>query len=83
MAGNPEVYDLFKEERSALSRMFLKMLRQYLLRLQGTAALAYIENLPDKKKEQFKNDYKSELQNIFPGSPFFYPFKRMFISEKF
>ena len=49
----------------------------------GTAMLPYIENLPDEMKEQFKNDYKNELQNIFPESPVFYPFKRTFISAKF
>ncbi|REC46404.1 methyltransferase domain-containing protein [Chryseobacterium pennipullorum] len=49
----------------------------------GTAMLPYIENLPDDLKEQFKNDYKNELQNIFTESPVFYPFKRTFISAKF
>lgn len=49
----------------------------------GTAMLPYIENLPDDMKERFKNDYKNELQNIFPESPVFYPFKRTFISAKF
>lgn len=49
----------------------------------GTAMLPYIEKLPDELKQQFKNDYKNELQNIFPESPVFYPFKRTFISAKF
>ncbi|MGU3376883.1 methyltransferase domain-containing protein [Chryseobacterium sp. M5A1_1a] len=49
----------------------------------GTAMLPYIERLPDDLKEQFKKDYKQELQNIFPESPVFYPFKRTFISAKF
>ncbi|MBV8325291.1 methyltransferase domain-containing protein [Chryseobacterium sp.] len=49
----------------------------------GTAMLPYIERLPEDMKEQFKNDYKLELQNIFPESPVFYPFKRTFISAKF
>lgn len=49
----------------------------------GTAMLPYIERLPDEMKEQFKNDYKQQLQNIFPESPVFYPFKRTFISAKF
>lgn len=49
----------------------------------GTAMLPYIERLPNDLKEQFKNDYKKELQNIFPESPVFYPFKRTFISAKF
>ncbi|AZB25750.1 methyltransferase domain-containing protein [Chryseobacterium bernardetii] len=49
----------------------------------GTAMLPYIEKLPDGMKEEFKNDYKKQLQNIFPESPVFYPFKRTFISAKF
>lgn len=49
----------------------------------GTAMLPYIEMLPDEMKEKFKNDYKQQLQNIFPESPVFYPFKRTFISAKF
>ncbi|WP_106916215.1 methyltransferase domain-containing protein [Chryseobacterium aurantiacum] len=49
----------------------------------GTAMLPYIEKLPDDLKEKFKKDYKQELQNIFPESPVFYPFKRTFISAKF
>ncbi|MEJ5103804.1 methyltransferase domain-containing protein [Chryseobacterium sp. MYb328] len=49
----------------------------------GTAMLPYIERLPDEMKEQFKNDYKQQLQNTFPESPVFYPFKRTFISAKF
>ena len=49
----------------------------------GTAMLPYIERLPEEMKEQFKSDYKLELQNIFPESPVFYPFKRTFISAKF
>lgn len=49
----------------------------------GTAMLPYIERLPEDMKEQFKNDYKQQLQNIFPESPVFYPFKRTFISAKF
>ncbi|ASE60572.1 methyltransferase domain-containing protein [Chryseobacterium indologenes] len=49
----------------------------------GTAMIPYIENLPDDLKEQFKNDYKQQLQNTFPESPVFYPFKRTFISAKF
>lgn len=49
----------------------------------GTAMLPYIERLPENLKEQFKNDYKQKLQNIFPESPIFYPFKRTFISAKF
>lgn len=49
----------------------------------GTAMLPYIEKLPDEMKEKFKKDYKQQLQNIFPESPVFYPFKRTFISAKF
>lgn len=49
----------------------------------GTAMLPYIEKLPEDLKEQFKKDYKHALQNIFPESPVFYPFKRTFISAKF
>lgn len=49
----------------------------------GTAMIPYIEKLPDDLKEQFKSDYKKELQGVFPVSPVFYPFKRTFISAKF
>lgn len=49
----------------------------------GTAMIPYVEKLPDDLKERFKNEYKKELQNIFPTSPVFYPFKRTFISAKF
>lgn len=50
----------------------------------GTAMIPYIEKLTDEGlKEKFKEDYKTELKNIFPGSPVFYPFKRTFISAKF
>jgi len=49
----------------------------------GTAMLPYVDKLPEELKEQFKNDYKKELHNLFPESPVFYPFKRTFISAKF
>ncbi|KMQ64203.1 trans-aconitate methyltransferase [Chryseobacterium sp. FH2] len=50
----------------------------------GTAMIPYIEKLSDESlKENFKQDYKNELKNIFPESPVFYPFKRTFISAKF
>lgn len=49
----------------------------------GTAMIPYVERLPDDLKEQFKSDYKKELQEVFPVSPVFYPFKRTFISAKF
>lgn len=49
----------------------------------GTAMIPYVEKLPDDLKEQFKSDYKKELQEVFPVSPVFYPFKRTFISAKF
>ena len=49
----------------------------------GTAMIPYVEKLPDDMKEQFKSDYKKELQEVFPVSPVFYPFKRTFISAKF
>lgn len=49
----------------------------------GTAMLPYVDRLPEDLKEQFKKDYKNKLQNIFPESPVFYPFKRTFISAKF
>lgn len=51
--------------------------------MSGTALLPYIEKLPENLKESFKADYKAELQNIFPESPVFYPFKRIFIYAKF
>lgn len=49
----------------------------------GTAMIPYVEKLPEDLKERFKQDYKTELVNIFPESPVFYPFKRTFISAKF
>ncbi|WP_419868079.1 methyltransferase domain-containing protein [Chryseobacterium sp. CT-SW4] len=51
--------------------------------ISATTMLPYMEKLPDDLKENFKNDYKKELQTIFPETPVFYPFKRTFISAKF
>lgn len=49
----------------------------------GTAMIPYLESLPENLKETFKEKYLEELKKIFPNSPVFYPFKRIFIYAKF
>lgn len=49
----------------------------------GTALLPFLEHLPKHLTEQFKEDYKAEIKKVFPESPVFYPFKRIFLSAQF
>lgn len=46
----------------------------------ATALLPYIERLPHDVKQSFVEEYKRRLQEMYPGSPVFYPFKRTLIS---
>lgn len=43
----------------------------------GTALIPYLERLPLEMRKAFFTEYKTLLQNKYPESPVFYPFKRI------
>lgn len=51
--------------------------------ISGTAILRYLEKLPENVRESFTTAYKNKLQAQYPGSPVFYPFKRILLSGVF
>jgi trans-aconitate 2-methyltransferase len=44
---------------------------------RGTAALPYLERLTPDLQQQFLEQYREKLRQAFPGSPVFYPFRRI------
>jgi trans-aconitate 2-methyltransferase len=51
--------------------------------LSGSTLIPYLEKLSDKVHEQFKEEFRQVLKEAFPGSPVFYPFRRVFFSALF
>lgn len=51
--------------------------------VSGTALIPYLERLDDDTKAKFIEAYKQALRDAFPGSPAFYPFKRIILEAKF
>ncbi|SKB71339.1 methyltransferase domain-containing protein [Dyadobacter psychrophilus] len=49
----------------------------------GTALLPYVQKLDGENRQRFVNEFKLRLKTKFPGSPVFYPFKRIIISALF
>lgn len=49
----------------------------------STAMIPYSDTLPEDLKEKFRQQYLQELQKVFPESPVFYPFKKIFVYAKF
>ncbi|MCF0062536.1 methyltransferase domain-containing protein [Dyadobacter chenwenxiniae] len=49
----------------------------------GTALLPYVEKLEGEMQQRFIQEFKSKLKTKFPGSPAFYPFKRIIMSAIF
>ncbi|HWB26450.1 MAG TPA: methyltransferase domain-containing protein [Chitinophagaceae bacterium] len=50
---------------------------------QGTALVPYMERLPEELKSKFLQEYETQVKNIFPGAPIFYPFKRILMYAVF
>ena len=48
--------------------------------LSGTAFLPYFERLPDELHEEFVDRYREELRKLYPKSPIFYIYQRIFFS---
>jgi len=46
----------------------------------GTTMNAYLKRLPEKYQEQFRMAVKAEVVKRYPGSPVFFPFRRIFFS---
>jgi trans-aconitate 2-methyltransferase len=51
--------------------------------VSGTALLPYISQLNETLKTSFIDRYQNKLLNRFPGSPIFYPFKRIIMEASF
>jgi trans-aconitate 2-methyltransferase len=51
--------------------------------LSGSTLIPYLEKLPENLHEQFKEAFREILKAAFPGSPIFYPFRRIFFSALF
>lgn len=49
----------------------------------GTALIRYLERLPEHLQDNFKADYKLKIEQEYPSSPVFYPFKRILMSGIF
>ena len=49
----------------------------------GTALPPYVQRLEGESRQQFIDEFKSRLRTKFPGSPAFYPFKRIILSALF
>ena len=51
--------------------------------VSGSALIPYLEKLPPEMHETFNDAFKKELKLQFPGSPAFYPFKRIIFEAQF
>ena len=51
--------------------------------VSGTALLPYLEPLKGDDRQDFIMMFKQRLQHQFPGSPVFYPFKRIIMAATF
>jgi trans-aconitate 2-methyltransferase len=51
--------------------------------VSGTALLPYIERMSGDTLQTFISEFKAALLSEFPGSPLFYPFKRIIMSAVF
>lgn len=51
--------------------------------VSGTALIPYLERLPDSLHANFIELFKNRLRDAFPGSPAFYPFRRMILAAAF
>jgi trans-aconitate 2-methyltransferase len=51
--------------------------------VSGTALLPYVERLSGHQLQSFTSQFKNLLRSEFPGSPVFYPFKRILMSAVF
>lgn len=49
----------------------------------GTTILPYLDSLPSDMRPEFELKYRQALQQALPGSPVFYPFKRILLHAKF
>lgn len=46
----------------------------------GTTMNAYLKRLPEEYQDEFKTAVKAEIVKRYPGSPVFFPFRRIFFS---
>lgn len=51
--------------------------------VSGTALIPYLERLSEDLKPQFINTFKKRLHLEFPGTPVFYPFRRILFTATF
>jgi trans-aconitate 2-methyltransferase len=51
--------------------------------ISGTALIPYMERLPEKWRDSFKEKYRKKLAEEFKDSPLFYPFKRILLTAVF
>jgi trans-aconitate 2-methyltransferase len=51
--------------------------------VSGTALIPYLERLAEPLKSRFREDYHVLLQQHFPKTPVFYPFKRILMAGEF
>ena len=51
--------------------------------VSGTAIIPYIEKLRGDVGDSFRIAYRHKLRDIFPGTPVFYPFKRILMCATF
>ncbi len=51
--------------------------------VSGTAIIPYLEKLRGDVGDSFKITYRHKLRDLFPGSPVFYPFKRILMAATF
>ncbi len=51
--------------------------------VSGTALIPYMEKLNGELQQQFVAEFKNRLQQKFPASPVFYPFKRILMAATF
>jgi trans-aconitate 2-methyltransferase len=67
-----KVYPLILEDSDALFSW-----------VSGTSLIPYLEKLDDEHKSHFVLQLKNRLRKAFPGTPVFYPFKRIIMEAKF
>jgi trans-aconitate 2-methyltransferase len=50
--------------------------------LSGTALIPYFERLPEELHDDFLKTYGERLRILYPGTPVFFPYQRIFFSAK-
>ncbi len=50
--------------------------------LSGTAMIPYMERLPNELHDQFMDDYRERLRDLYSEVPVFFPYQRIFFSAR-